>query len=205
MTIPQDAAAVNVAIRTWLVRQIGASGALAALFAAPYTVIWAAQDGPRPAVPYATLQWVQPWAAISGWPARELITVGDVSTARYEYDVQATMRIELFVKAALDPASGLDETSPILSALEISLRLPAQTEAFNAVGIAFGQTRAPVAVPFIIGFSHERRGQLEIIFRSRVRVDVANAYVLDVESLSDISGSVDESGAVIGIVTTPEE
>lgn len=204
-TVPADLPAMNVALKTWVDAQIAASGDLVAYAAAPYTVVWGSQSGPRPALPYAALSWAIPIAGLGGKPSVEMIdNLDDTFTRRQEYDGEGVFRIELLSRADLDPDSGTDEVMPLLAGLEASLYNPLQTELFTAAGLAFGETRGPpLAIPQVAGFGNERRGRLDVAFRARVRVDVINYPVLVSASLNDIEGTVDGNEVEITIGTSP--
>src|SRR5258708_21023832 len=180
-------------IFAWAKGQIASSGALSGYEAAPYTVIWGVQDGPYPGHPYATLQVVQPPATDGGKPERTVFDnhMGG-STTRAEYDANMFVRLELFSRAPLDPNSGLDETIVLINALEASLRTSQQLEAFAKAGLAFVENRPPLSVPMVAGFGFERRSQLDINFRVRVRVNTKSPII----DIPGVSGTVDFDGTV---------
>jgi hypothetical protein len=197
--MPASHGVANSALYAWVVGQLGAGGALTALFASPYTVIWGHQDGPRPPYPYAILYWAAPLASLDGKAERQLIDNGDDTfTTSDEYDAQGTVRIELLSKSELDPSTGLDETLSLVSGLEASLRTMRQVEAFTAAGLAF-VTSSALSIPVVSGFGFERRTRLDCVFRARVRVDVADVPVLEMDSLNDIETDADGS-TISGIV-----
>lgn len=178
-----------------------AEGALVGYAAAPYNVVWGYQDGPKPAHPYAVLMLQRPLASVGGLPARQIAAgAGDTSNERLEHDAEMLLRVEILTRAPLAPDSGMDETVPLLTGLEASAHVRSQLEAFTAAGLALVSTRA-MAIPFVAGFSQERRGSIDVVFRARVRVDAIDVPVLEMESLNDITGSVNESEVTITVGT----
>lgn len=203
MTMPLDLVASHVALKSWVDGQLGEDGALLAYAAGEYTTVWGHQNGPRPDLPYAVLSWPRAFATVGGKPARSIVDgEDDTFVERVEYDAEAVFRVEIFSSAALDPDSGVDEALALACGLEASIRTSRQLELFMLAGLAFVENGPPLAVPVVAGFGFERRAQLDITFRARVRVDALDVPVLDSTSVTDISGTVDEDGAIIGTVGT---
>lgn len=178
-----------------------AAGLLLGMAAGAYATIWGNQDGHRPALPYAVMSIPLPPAGL-GMPSKTTIDNGDDTfDRRYEYDARFTFRVELLSRAPLGADDGVDETMPLLAGLEASLRTEEQIEMFTAAGIAFIENRDPLAIPRVMGFGTERRGQLDLVFGTRVRVDVPNVPVLDSGSLDEVLATV-EDGDITGSVGT---
>lgn len=196
---PTDFPNMLKAVRDWLVGQIGVSGKLASLMTASYSVIWAAQDAPYPGYPYATLRVTEPPRGLGDAATNERALADDGSggtVERNEYDANLVIRVELLSKTGLDPNSGMDETVLLANALEASLRTGAVLEAFSVAGIPFIDNRSPLSIPVVAGYGFERRTQLDLMMRIRVRVDVT-AQLVDPP---DVTGTVDFQGHVTGSV-----
>jgi len=190
---PADFPSMLVAVRDWLVGQVGSGGALSGLMAAPYSVVWASQDAPYPGHPYATLRVVEPPRSLGSNTEERVLAGTDLAPIeRDEYDADLTVRVELLSKAGLDPNSGMDETLLVMSGLEASLRTSLVLEKLAVAGIPFINNRPPLSVPVVAGFGFERRAQMDMLMRLRVRVDVT-AQLVDPP---DVTGTVDFQGKV---------
>lgn len=204
--LPADMPSMHIAIRDWLCAQIattGPSGApvdptLLSLMAAPYVVVWEAQDGPSMDYPYATLHVVDAPKSVGGKP---VYTVEGSSSkvSRLEYDSRFTVRAKLLSRAPLDELSGVDEVSLLIHALEATLSTSKQIEAFGVAGLALISNTQPVLIPSIVGFGFERRAYFDIVFGARTRIDVSNPPILDNTSVP-VDGTIDVDGLVHGHV-----